>query len=553
MKTNSIKTLLITLFLLCSICLGITPEFVPGQIVYKIKKDSRMHNHILSLQTIDEQESSASIPEHFPYHIHEHRVLFPANRNPLNTLDSDSKLEGIYRMTLEPSENIDEAISWLRQQPDIEYAIKDNIAHTMETIPNDPNYASDQKPYYDLYYMEDAWSICTGSSTITVAVIDTGIQTNHPDLIDNLVAGYNFVSSTTNTDDDYGHGTHVAGIIGARGNNGLGVTGMAWNCKLLPVKCLDSTGHGDFSELAQGIIYAVNHGARVINMSLGGDYMADGPLAEAITYAANNNVVIVAAAGNDNVNLDNNMVSPVCNDENTNQVIGVSSLDYNCFENGVQYYDYHKSSFSNYAPDHYVDVSAIGRYVYSTYPGSNYRYDDGTSMATPMVSGLAALILSRRPTLTPTQVLAIMQTSATPVNTYNPNYNGMLGAGLINTLGCFNLMDNPGSTTANMMINKFYNYPNPTSASFGTNASSTIFYFSLTAIPTSLKITLYTMRGEKLNTFAQSSFYASSFPINIELCDSANNALPPGIYIAVLEVTDATNTPHRAYQKVVIK
>ncbi len=136
-------------------------------------------------------------------------------------------------------------------------------------------------------------------SKVIIAVLDTGVQSNHPDLKGKLIEGINIVNEETDPDDDVGHGTHVSGIIGASVNNGEGVAGLSWYNKIMPVKVLDSSGAGSTYSVAQGIIWAADHGAKVINMSLG-NYAQAEFLHDAIKYAYDRDVVMIAASGNDN-------------------------------------------------------------------------------------------------------------------------------------------------------------------------------------------------------------------------------------------------------------
>ena len=219
-----------------------------------------------------------------------------------------------------------------------------------------------------------------------MAVVDTGIDRNHPDIKGNVASGWNFLSNTTDAMDDNGHGTHVAGIIGAAGNNALGVVGVNWRVNIMPVKFLNSGGYGSSSLGAQAIIYAADNGARVINLSWGGLGTSQ-VLHDAIEYAHQKNAVIVAAAGNgagDGLNF-----SPA----NEMSVITVAASDIND----------EKARFSNFGT--MIDVSAPGVDILSLKSstgsictdsvtvGNNYCRLWGTSMAAPHVAGLAALIL----------------------------------------------------------------------------------------------------------------------------------------------------------------
>ncbi|WP_274651889.1 S8 family peptidase [Paenibacillus humicola] len=258
-------------------------------------------------------------------------------------------------------------------------------------VPNDALY-SEYQWNLPTIETERGWSIGKGSDKVIVATLDTGVQTDHPDLQGKLAEGTNLVSPGNPPEDDVGHGTHVAGIIAAVVNNNEGVAGLSWYNKVLPVKVLDDSGAGSTYTVAEGIIWATDHGAKVINMSLG-NYAQAQFLHDAIKYAYDRDVVLVAASGNDNTERPG---YPAAYPE----VFAVASTD----ANG------NKSSFSNYGD--YIDVAAPGDSIASTYPGSQYAALSGTSMASPHVAALAGLIRSINPSLSNEQVYDIMRRSS---------------------------------------------------------------------------------------------------------------------------------------------
>jgi thermitase len=228
-----------------------------------------------------------------------------------------------------------------------------------------------------------AWDVTHGSSGVKIAILDTGIDLNHPDLQAKVVVNKNFTSSST-VDDQNGHGTHCAGIAAAVTNNAAGVAGLGYNCSLMNVKVLGSDGSGYYNWMANGIIWATNNGAKVISMSLGAPWSSQ-TLRDALQYAWNSGVVIVAAAGNSGTNAP---TYPAYYD----MCIAVAATDP---------YD-RKPSWSNWGT--WVDVTAPGVGIFSTLPNHanqigllNYGSLSGTSMATPCVAGLAGLIWSRAP------------------------------------------------------------------------------------------------------------------------------------------------------------
>lgn len=229
-------------------------------------------------------------------------------------------------------------------------------------------------------YTDSAWSLTRGRTNITVAVLDTGIDPNSQDLQGKVIAAKNCTDSNT-SNDRYGHGTHVAGIVAANTNNNLGVASVGYNISLINAKGLGDLGSGYYSWLANCLVWAADNGASVINMSLGGS--ADSQLlSDAISYADRKGVVLVAAAGNSG---SNSPSYPAY----YSRVLSVAATD----QNDV------KASFSNFGT--WVDVAAPGVGIYSTLPTvqnafkqTGYGYASGTSMASPFVAGLAGLLFS---------------------------------------------------------------------------------------------------------------------------------------------------------------
>jgi subtilisin family serine protease len=258
-------------------------------------------------------------------------------------------------------------------------------------VPNDVLYSRYQWNL-PLVETEKGWTVTKGSQDVIVAVVDTGADLNHPDLQPQLVPGINVVSPDSQPQDDVGHGTHVSGVISALVNNNLGIAGMTWYNRIMPVKVLDQTGAGSTYSVAQGIIWATDHGAKVINMSLG-NYADAQFLHDAIKYAFDHDVVLIAASGNDNTERPG---FPAAYPE----VFAVAATD--PFKM--------KASFSNYGD--YIDVTAPGVSIASTYPHNQYAALSGTSMASPHVTALAALIRSVNPLLKNTEVMDIMRQTA---------------------------------------------------------------------------------------------------------------------------------------------
>jgi len=281
-------------------------------------------------------------------------------------------------------------------EPHYMYVTNETKAHASDIVPNDELYDRYQ---WNLPIIQTpaGWSFTKGAEEVIVGVVDTGVTLGHPDLQGHLVDGYNVVDPAKPPEDDVGHGTHVAGVVSALVDNGQGVAGMTWYNKVMPVKVLDSTGMGSTYSVAEGIIWATDHGAKVINMSLG-NYASASFLHDAIRYAYDRDVVLIAATGNDNTSEPG---YPAAYPE----VFAVSATNQS----------QEKASFSNYGD--YVDVVAPGENIASTYTNNQYAALSGTSMASPHVAALAALIRSVNPALKNTEVYDIMRQSAVDLGT----------------------------------------------------------------------------------------------------------------------------------------
>ncbi len=318
----------------------------------------------------------------------------------LSVADAVPSLD-VLKVSVKPGQELAE-IAALRNDPNVLYAEPDYVALAQDTIPNDTYYGSQ----WGLPKISApvAWDMTTGSSAIIIAVVDTGIDLDHEDFscADKLTtARWNFVAGNSIPEDDNGHGTHVAGIAAACGNNGKGVAGVAWGARLMPIKVLDSSGSGYYSNVAAGITYAVDHGADIVNLSLGG-VSNDSTLASAVQYAHDHGVLVVAAAGNcaqDGYQCSY-LYNPVMYPGAYPTVLAVAATD-----SGDNW-----ASFSEYQP--YVDVAAPGVSIYSTVRTGGYGYLSGTSMATPYVSGLAALLRSFSPSFTMDQIENTIQSTA---------------------------------------------------------------------------------------------------------------------------------------------
>ena len=384
-------------------------------------------------------------------------------------VQSEPSFAGVYVLQLSPWFDMEKVAREYARDPAVAWAEPDRKVHVQLT-PNDPYFSSSGswgQSFDDLWGIKlidapAAWDSVQGSGVV-VAVTDTGVDYTHPDISANMwvnleeipgdgidndrngyvddVYGWNFVAGTNEVQDDFGHGTHVAGTIAATGQNGIGVIGVAWQSRIMALKGLDAHGGGLESNLADAILYAAENGANVINASWGGFGQAQ-VIDDAIAVAAAHGVVFVAAAGNSNVDVENNLSGPFFPAANHN-AITVAAIDHLS----------QKAFFSNFGTK--IDVAAPGggdggetgnfRTVLSLRAsgadkemtgygalvvGHKYLRQAGTSMAAPHVAGAAALILSAHPSYSPAEVRQALHAGADDLG--DPGFDIYFGYGRVN-------------------------------------------------------------------------------------------------------------------------
>ncbi len=290
---------------------------------------------------------------------------------------------------VEVPRNAEKAVAQaLSRNPHVKYAELDTLWAPDQIVPNDPNFPVAW--HLPKVNAPAAWDVTAGDGVV-VAILDTGVDSTHPDLAGQLVPGWNTASDNSNTGDVYGHGTKVAGTVGALTNNALGVSSLAWNCQLMPIRITDDPTYGmaSTSSMAAGLTWAADHGATIANISY--DVVGDRTVSSAAQYMRNRGGVVLVAAGNSGANLS------FADDP---YVIAVSATDSND----------QKASWSNYGAS--IDISAPGVGIWTTTRGGGYAAVSGTSFASPVASGVAALVRAANPNLTPAQVETILEKSA---------------------------------------------------------------------------------------------------------------------------------------------
>lgn len=367
--------------------------------------------------------------------------------------------DGWYQATITAGGSISSSLPAIQRLSTVVTATPD-FRVKLTATPNDTNYVSqwalENGGDTDIDAAQ-AWNYGT-SSSVVVAVIDTGVDYTHTDLASNIwtntreiagngldddrngytddIRGWNFVSDNNNPADDNGHGTHVAGTIGAVGNNGIGISGIAWSVKVMALKFMDSTGSGNLSDAVAAIDYARVNGAKIINASWGGGGFSSA-LQSAITRFQNAGGIFVAAAGNEG----SNNVTTASYPANYAGVVSVAAST----STGTL------ASFSNFGTN--VDIVAPGQNILSTIPGNRYASYSGTSMASPHVAGALALLWGQSPALTATQLVTLVMNNTDAVLTDRTQYGrlnvGKAAAALSGTTG--------GDTTTPYTLNAVFN------------------------------------------------------------------------------------------------
>ncbi|MBI4526428.1 MAG: S8 family serine peptidase [Deltaproteobacteria bacterium] len=320
-----------------------------------------------------------------------------------------NKIEEIRRINVHrikvPAHALDAIEHSLSRRPEIKF-VERNRRVAPDQLPNDPSYPNQwHLPKIDA---DLAWEFSEGLPEVVIAILDSGVDPAHPDLAAKLVSGFNFYNYNTDTTDGYGHGTKVAGAAAAIGNNGTGVASVAWRNSIMPIRVTDTAGYGYYSTIANGLTYAVDHGAKVMNVSFAA-VAGSGTIQSAAQYVMNHGGLVVAAAGNCGC-FDSTAENPY--------ILSVS---------GTDQYD-NLASWSSRGT--YVDLSAPGVSIYTTTNGGGYAAVSGTSFSSPITAGVVALMISVNPGLSPAQIESLLESNADDFGA--AGYDTLYGFGRVN-------------------------------------------------------------------------------------------------------------------------
>jgi subtilisin family serine protease len=337
-------------------------------------------------------------------------------------------------LVLSLPEQADEAgfANALANRPDVEFAELDRIVRPAEVTPNDPWYAN-WEGHLRRIQAPAAWSITTGASNVVIAILDTGVDATHEDLASKLVPGWNIYNNNSNTSDVAGHGTAVAGTAAAASNNDTGVASVCWNCMIMPIRVSDGVTGATYSALASGLNWAADHGARVANLS----YIVSesSTVTTSAKYFQSKGGVVVASAGN---------YATFSSASDNPYILTISATDYNDV----------LTDYSNTGNN--IDLAAPGD-SFTTIKGGTYDSVGGTSYSAPIVAGVAALVLSVNPNLTPNQVQDILKQSADDFG--SPGWDSTYGWGRVNAGRAMLLAS--GNTTPSDTISPSVSFNSP--------------------------------------------------------------------------------------------
>jgi thermitase len=494
----------------------VSGEYAPDRLIVRYNTDQfRSESAMMSAQSVTNAEAGSSVVNDLSSSgvpgMQIVQIKSSSLKDAMKTYEEDPNVmyvEPDYKISVSPVETVG-------RTSDV-----DTLQTTSNTYPDDPGFKylwglhnTGQSPFSGTAGADIdaplAWGVTTGSSNMVVALVDTGVDYTHPDLVANIwtnpgeiagngidddgngyvddVRGWNFVSKNNNPMDDNGHGTHCAGTIAAVGNNGIGVTGVTWNTKIMPLKFLDSQGSGYISDAISAILYANRMGVPVISNSWSGTGYSQS-LKDVIDASS---AVVVCAAGNSAKNADTTPEYPAS--FTSSNIISVAASNYND----------NLASFSNYGPVS-VDLAAPGVSIYSTTTSGTYKYLSGTSMAVPHVSGVAALIKSQNPSMTASDIKSKILNNCDTISSLS---NKVLTGGRLNAAKALGQTETPTTAT-----------PTPTPTATSTPLPTTTVTPTPTVQPTPIQTPVITKS-------LSAAFYASPTyghtPLNVQFRDDS--------------------------------
>lgn len=404
------RKVFILLFILLTVVSCNAQEFVPGEILIKFNENLNKpivlanKGNLVTIQRFT--KNKIEIVDILKADMAKEFTSTKAAVEVINT----SKYTGISRVKVPVGQELNK-INELKTKYDVESIEPNYIYFPDDLTVNDPYFSNQWN--LTAAHIPTLWDFSTGDQDVIVAVCDSGVMSNHPDLSGQFITGWNFVDDNTNTADIFGHGTKVTGTIAAVGNNSIGVAGVAWNCTFMPIRIDDyvipTNGKATLATMEDSITYAAQNGAKIINMSYGGPY--SGGLASVIDTAYHTYGALVFAS------VGNEATTALRYPAACEHVIAVGSVDINNQRAGSSNYGY------------YLHVLAPEG-TYTTNNSGDYSYHNGTSYASPTTAGLAALLLSYDYTLTPDNITNIIQYSCDDI--YTPGFDNDSGYGKIN-------------------------------------------------------------------------------------------------------------------------
>ncbi len=401
------------------------PQYEPGVVLVKFKDAVQLDHNALARATNPVFGVSSVDLLNLEFEVQEvHKVFSQQNKRtvakmvqmPTGYIEAPN-LHNIYKLSFSGNASVETMVQAYSEDPNVEYAEPDYLMRMMETTPDDPMYP--QQWHHAAVNAPALWDSTTGDTSQVIGIIDTGVDWDHPDLAENIwinwveyhgaqgvdddgngyvddIRGWDWISDDNDPNDDNAHGTHVAGIAAAVGDNGIGVTGVSWNSKIMALKVLQSTGYGNSSDVAAAVEYAGNNGATVMNLSLG-SYGHSQVLENALAVSYNTTVE-VAAAGNSGLCIgpgecpDRRIGAPMYPGA-FSWVLGVQAGDA-MGPQGFSNYDSDGPQGSGYSEGYNYEIRAPGAGVNSTFPNGGYHSLSGTSMASPVIAGGIANILA---------------------------------------------------------------------------------------------------------------------------------------------------------------